>query len=141
MSENAYCPYCGSIMKKGDVFCNNCGASLDSSSQSPQTQTTPQQPQTYQQPNIYSQPVQQVTNVQLGGQPVAPPMNRDADNALVWGIVGLFCTCGAIPAVIFGIRGLSNPYNKSKAIVGLVLGALVLIAALIAILLNFFLWY
>lgn len=139
MSENTYCPYCGSIMKKGDAFCNNCGASLDSKSQPQQTQTVPQ-------PMTPTQPMQPTQPIYYGAQPVqvqpvAPTMNRDADNALVWGIVGLFCTCGAIPAVIFGIRGLSNPYNKSKAIVGLVLGAFVLIAALIAILLNFFLWF
>jgi len=26
--EQVYCPYCGSFVRKGDMFCNNCGSSL-----------------------------------------------------------------------------------------------------------------
>jgi hypothetical protein len=29
MSENRYCPYCGGLINPEDVFCNNCGASLE----------------------------------------------------------------------------------------------------------------
>ena len=137
MSENAYCPYCGSIMKKGDAFCNNCGASLDSSSQPSQTQPTPQ-------PMTSTQPMQPTQPIYYGAepiqtQPVAPPMNKAADQALVWGIVGLFCFFAAIPAIIFGIQGMKNPYNKNKAIIGLVLGIIVLGIAVFGII-RLFLW-
>ena len=28
-TDEKYCPYCGSMTKSTDVFCNNCGASLE----------------------------------------------------------------------------------------------------------------
>ncbi|MBK5114721.1 MAG: zinc-ribbon domain-containing protein [Candidatus Heimdallarchaeota archaeon] len=27
--DQGFCPYCGSLIKPGDKFCNNCGASID----------------------------------------------------------------------------------------------------------------
>ena len=134
-------------MKAGDAFCNNCGASVGSSTPSTPQPAAPAQPaqpayqqpqQTYQQPQTHQYGTQP-TQMYQAGQP--PPMNKDADNALVWGIVSLFCTLAAIPAIIFGFRGLQNPYNKGKAVAGLVIGFIVLGIAVVGIILNFVLPY
>ena len=131
MSES-FCPYCGSVVKAGDVFCNTCGASIDANvSPSAPQQTQPAQP--------YQQPVQQsysstapshhygaatqTTYVQTGAQsPIQ--RNQAADLALVFAIIGLFILpgIGGLLAIIFGIIGVTKPFNRNKAIIGLVLG-------------------
>jgi len=132
--SDVYCPYCGSISKPGDPFCNNCGASIDvdsSPSSVPQTQIVP----TYQQPVQAHDPFMsspsnhqygsntQATYVQTTARP-QPMKNQAADLSLVFALIGFFVIpgIGGLLAIIFGIIGLSNPYNRSKAIIGLVLG-------------------
>ena len=139
MSESSYCPYCGSVVKPGDAFCNNCGASVEkqpsTSSMPTTTPVTQQNPQTYtpQQPNYYGTQTVQT-------QPAAAQMNKAADNALVWGIVSIFCGLAGIPAIIYGIQGMKIPYNKGKAIAGLVLGTIFLVGTISTILRMIF-WF
>ena len=132
MSES-YCPFCGSVIKTNDEFCGNCGASINAPA-------TPSAPPAFSQPSQpYQQPGQQpYSSVQPGQQygastqPVyvqpsagAPvQQNKAADKSLVFALIGLFIIpfIGGLFAVIFGIQGVSNPYNRNKAIIGIVLG-------------------
>ncbi len=123
MSES-YCPYCGSISKPGESFCNNCGASLDSNV-SPSTPTQAQPIQPYHQPTHQFGTPTQTTYVQTSTQ-ASIQKNQAADLSLVFAIIGLFVIpgIGGLLAIIFGIIGLSNPYNRNKAVIGLILGIL-----------------
>ena len=119
-------------MKHGDDFCPNCGANLGSNSASSPL-PSPVQSQPYQQQQPYQQPGQQqnyqygtttqTTYVQPGAQG-SIQKNKAADQSLLFAIIGLFVLpfLGGLLAVIFGIQGLSNPYNRHKAIIGLILG-------------------
>lgn len=126
--SESYCPYCGSIAKVGDVFCQTCGASLnDNVSSSTPHQTQPAQP--VQQHYSVSTPshqygtTTQTTYVQTSARP-AIQKNQAADLALVFAIIGLFILpgLGGLLAIIFGFVGITKPFNRNKAIIGLVLG-------------------
>ncbi|HUT82142.1 MAG TPA: hypothetical protein VMZ29_13150 [Candidatus Bathyarchaeia archaeon] len=134
MSSDKYCAFCGSIVKVGDVYCNNCGASIENTSQ-PVTQDQfsfqqPEQPQQYGTQSVYAQPAT-IPTVEK---------NQAADNALVFGIIGLFCTPMAIAAIISGIIGMQKTYGKSKAIGGIILGVLVLVIGVGGLLIRFIPW-
>lgn len=146
--SNLYCPYCGSVSKVGDVFCQTCGASIDNNV-SPGTPTQPQPGQPYHQPaqQHYSSvapshqygAATQTTYVQTGArQPILK--NQAADLSLVFAIIGLFVLpgIGGLLAIIFGIIGATNPYNRNKAIIGLVLGLCETIGAVFFTMLLFF---
>lgn len=139
MSESSYCPYCGSVVKPGDAFCNNCGASIEK--QQSTTTSTPTTPVSQQNPEAS---IPQQTNYYgtqtVQTQQAAPQMNKAADNALVWGIVSIFCGLAGIPAILYGIQGMKNPYNKNKAVVGIVLGAIFLVGTIISIF-RFAFWF
>ncbi|HUT82134.1 MAG TPA: hypothetical protein VMZ29_13110 [Candidatus Bathyarchaeia archaeon] len=134
MSSDKYCPFCGGIVKVGDVYCNNCGASIEKATQ-PVTQVQypmqqPEQPQQYGTQNVYGQPAT-IPTVEK---------NQAADNALVFGVIGLFCTPMAIAAIVLGIIGMQKPYGKSKAVWGIILGVLVLLVGVGALLIRFIPW-
>ncbi len=131
--SDSYCPYCGSVSKTGDIFCQSCGASLDNNT-SPSTPLQTQTAQPYPQP-VQQQPflgaapshqygaATQTTYVQVGEHPTLRK-NQAAELAVVFAILGFFIMpgLGGILAIIFGIVGALNPYKRSKAIIGIILG-------------------
>ena len=120
MSENTqYCPYCGSQIEKGTLFCGNCGASLASIQQDSSNKMT-QTDQTFTTPVIYSTSIVTPSTVYI--QQKQPDTTMPL-LSLIFGILG--CTAlylvGGIVAVILG--HMANKKSKStNATIGLVLG-------------------
>ncbi|MBK5113612.1 MAG: zinc-ribbon domain-containing protein [Candidatus Heimdallarchaeota archaeon] len=120
--SSKFCSHCGSIVQPDDVFCNNCGASLDETiepigsapiHQQPYTQTTyPQQAPVY---------VPQPSN-----------LNNVANAALIIGIISVvvnlipFVTyigiVGGIAAIVLGAISFQRTKKKNLAIAGIILG-------------------
>ncbi len=144
MSDN-YCPFCGSVMKIGDEFCNSCGANLLEKTDPAQSQTLSSQQSTQQQ---YPPPPKTTTH-QYGASAktiyVQPNKTENQTNSL--GIISLIVSfIGFISIFIFpflspiffiaglitGVIGMGKP-SKGVAIGGLILSAIGIILSIIAI--------
>ncbi len=128
-NESKHCPFCGSSVEKGSVFCQNCGVSI-TGAEKPTPAPAPQPvPQSQYQDGTaaYQSPTTTVY--------VAQPATQDdslATVSLVMGILGFVCLFG-IGSIIAVITGHIS-YSRSKtpvAIAGLVLGYIPIIAGLI----------
>ncbi|NHJ86235.1 MAG: hypothetical protein FK734_12290 [Asgard group archaeon] len=141
-----HCPFCGSAVEKGTQFCQNCGASLTGIDEvTPSSQPVSygsQNQQSYQQPAYPQQP----TYYQ---QPSTVYYQKSQDNSLgvlsmIFGLLGCFAIpfIGSLVAIITGHMSLSKGKN-TYAIVGLILGYLVIIGGIIGIILAFLpiFWY
>ena len=123
MSNNQYCPFCGSITKQGDVYCLNCGARMeeDAPFQSSTTVGTYQQSQ----PTQVQYPQQHAYHAPPTYTPAQPVQSNWAANlSLIAAIIGIFImpVIGSLLAVIFGFIGLTYETEKAKAGIGLTLG-------------------
>ena len=137
-----HCPFCGSAVEQGSVFCQNCGASLtdvEETTPAPQYYQPPpqQQPQDQYQYNTATQ--QQSTTVIVGQEPRKD--DQGATTALIFAILGWFCCPGifSLVAVILGHRAYSQT-KSSTALIALILGYIVLIGGIISIIYYVFIW-
>jgi hypothetical protein len=126
MSTNEiYCPYCGSISKTKDKFCNNCGASLDLSESI--VESPPQQLETF-------EPIQK-TSPRAEGEKLKIASSWLAISSLVLGCISV--SFFLIPildfpiqigtgvlAILSGIFGIIKKYKRTQAIIGLILGVI-----------------
>ncbi|MGC9781088.1 MAG: zinc-ribbon domain-containing protein [Candidatus Heimdallarchaeota archaeon] len=128
-NESKHCPFCGSAIEKGSVFCQNCGASITGVEE-----TTPA-PQPYQAPQPQSQ-YQYGTDAYQQPATVYVPAPRKDDSlatlSLIMGILGCVCLPGvfSLIAVITG----HIAYGRSKspmALIGMIIGYIVLVLALV----------
>ncbi len=127
-SETKHCPFCGSSVEKGSVFCQNCGASITGVEETtPAPHPAPPQPQSQYQygTDAYQQPATVY---------VPEPRKDDslANLSLIMGILGCVCLfgIGSIVAVITG----HISYGRSKspsALIGMILGYIVVAGGLI----------
>ena len=123
--KSKFCSHCGTVTQPDDVFCNNCGASLNDTIEP-----------------IASMPVQQDPYIQTTYPPqttvyVPPPktLNNVAIIALVFGIISIVfnllpfgftfigITAGII-GIITGIVGGLKSQKKYLAFIGLGLGVI-----------------
>ena len=118
-----YCPYCGSISKTPDAFCNNCGASLDLSEgivRSPEQQMEPIKPA--QKPSLRAE-----------GEKIKLASRWLAISSLVLGCISVaffliqilefpFQIGTGVLAIASGIFGIIKKYKRTQAIFGLILG-------------------
>ncbi|MGC9781089.1 MAG: hypothetical protein HZR80_17730 [Candidatus Heimdallarchaeota archaeon] len=128
-NESKHCPFCGSAVEKGSVFCQNCGASITGTGET--TPAPAPQPVPQSQYQVGTAAYQSPTTTVY----VAQPATRDdslATVSLVMGILGILCIPG-IGSLIAVITGHIS-YSRSKtpvAIAGLVLCYIPIIAGLI----------
>ena len=141
MSETAYCPHCGGVIKKSDTFCNNCGASISVAQKPVQPTPTPIPPT--QQVVYTQQPLAPATQV------VVTPIrqsNGAAVASLVTAIIGfvlqfipfvsIVSPVLLLVAFITGIIGVTRKHQRGMAIAGLII-SLVDVAIFIVIMILF----
>ena len=154
----AVCSNCGAANSEGIKFCVNCGRPLPVTQPAqPQAQPSYQQPAqqpvyqqpvyqqpVYQQP-VYQQPVQPVQPVYV--QPVVQPVKSEpavktngfCQAGFVLSLIGLFvCGITSLFGLIFSIVGLitagkKKQDGKGKAIAGIVMSVIMLIAVTLVI--------
>lgn len=123
--SSKFCSHCGTTVKSDDVFCNNCGASLEDTVEP--TVSMPVQPDPYTQPTHPSQ----------ASVYVPPPktLNNVALIALIFGIISVginlfpfslffIGNVTGIIAIIAGIVGGLKSQKKHLAYIGLGLGVI-----------------
>lgn len=123
--KSKFCPHCGTTVKSDDVFCNNCGASIEDSVEP--TVSMPVQPVSYAQTTHPSQATVYV--------PPPKTQNSVAIVALIFGIISVVInllplsifylgTVTGIIAIITGIIGGLKSQKKHLAFIGLGLGVI-----------------
>jgi len=123
--KSKFCPHCGTTVKSEDVFCNNCGASIEETVEP--TVSMPVQPVPYAQTTHSSQATVYV--------PPPKTLNNVAVIALIFGIISVVVnllprflsyigTVTAIIAIITGIIGGLKSQKKHLAFIGLGLGVI-----------------
>ena len=145
--SDSYCPYCGSVIKPDDAFCNSCGANIDQQTNpaSAGSQTYPPPPPPQQQQQYATQP--QTHQYGASSQTVyQQPAKTSQDNALgivsiISAIVGFCVSFLGFPfinsvlfivGIVTGALGRKkSPENKTIATIGLVLSIIGLIGSLI----------
>jgi len=94
----AFCNNCGSELKEGARFCEQCGTPVQQAPQAPE-----QPAYTYQEP-VYQQPAytyqQQYTYQQPEVVTPAPAQSGDAKGAMIMSIIGLALSELGIPGII-----------------------------------------
>ena len=125
-SVTKHCPFCGSAVEQGSVFCANCGASLTDADHTTPAPQPYQDTQTHQYAEAYQQPV-----------PVHEPTKqaeKDASTALIFGLLGWFCCPGifSIVAIVLGHKAYSKT-RSSTALIALILGYLAVIGIIVSI--------
>ena len=86
-----FCQNCGSALDDGVKFCPNCGAAVFA----PQPEEPAEQP-VYEEPagSLCEQPAEPVKEEPVVAAPaVDPKLNALAKGSLIFGIIGLSCTC------------------------------------------------
>lgn len=123
--KSKFCPHCGTTVKSDDVFCNNCGASIEDTVEP--TVSMPVQPVSYAQTTHSSQATVYV--------PPPKTQNSVAIVALIFGIISVVInllplsifylgTVTGIIAIITGIIGGLKSQKKHLAFIGLGLGVI-----------------
>lgn len=139
MTDTDYCSFCGSSIESGSQFCPNCGASIsdvtEPSKATLPTYTPPPPQESYGTTPVYEQPPTTV---------YTPQSRSEGESlgvlALIFGAMScIVFPIFAIPAVILGHISLSKS-KTPMAIIGLVLGYIV-IAVAIGLILWFTLWW
>lgn len=139
--SNKFCPHCGTPVKSDDVFCNNCGASIEETVEP--TVSMPVQPVTYAQTTHPSQATVYV--------PPPKTLNNVAIVALIFGIISvvvnllpLFFYLGAVTAIIAIITGIIGGLKSQKkhlAFIGLGLGVIGITLWILAFIGIFGFWW
>ncbi len=139
--KSKFCSHCGTVTQPDDVFCNNCGASLNDTIEP-----------------IAGMPVQQDPYIQTTYPPhttvyVPPPktLNNVAIVALIFGIISVVVnllplffylgTVTAIIAIITGIIGGLKSQKKHLAFIGLGLGVIGITLWILAFIGIFGFWW
>ena len=121
-SEDIYCLNCGNLTAQEKNFCVHCGVQLGETI----VETT----------HSDSQPIQRQPVVVIHQQPQTPPQtqpqhvtvikesNSNADAALLFAILGIFCLpfLGGCLAMLFGFFGAFKSHKRLTAIVSLFIG-------------------
>ncbi|MHA1156103.1 MAG: zinc ribbon domain-containing protein [Candidatus Heimdallarchaeota archaeon] len=141
-----YCPYCGSVSRTSDEFCNSCGASIQETAEPAQNQPiAPPAPQ--QQTAITPPPTHQYgANTQTIYHD--PTKQSTAQTNNTFGILALFLSIGGFIAVgflpfvsvpmffialILGIVGLKKTTQKGFPIAGIVISSIGIILSIILV--------
>ncbi len=140
MSSEQYCPFCGSSIKEGDIFCNNCGASMEETPE-PTPVAAVQQPTDF----SYTDTPQVVVT------PVKP------SDTSVFAYVAIGCGIGAvilaallpfsnwlalicaIVSIVCGGIGIGKEPKRNMAIAGLALGIIAIVLWIVLLILKRFL--
>ncbi|MGC9781369.1 MAG: zinc-ribbon domain-containing protein [Candidatus Heimdallarchaeota archaeon] len=122
MSSEQFCPFCGSTVKEGDVFCNNCGASLEETPE-PTPVATVQQPTDF---SYTDSPQIVVTPTKLSDTNIFAYVAIGCGiGALILAIIpfiGYLAPICAIVSIVCGGIGLGKKLKRNMAIAGLTLG-------------------
>jgi len=140
-----YCPYCGSVSRTDDEFCNSCGASIQETAEPAQSQ--PYAPPAPQQQAAFTPPPTQQYGASTQTIYHDPTKQSTAQANNTFGILSLFLSIGGIiaavlmlyfasgpmfiVALILGIVGLKKTTQKGFSIAGIVISSIGLIISII----------
>lgn len=121
--KDRFCAHCATVIQQDDVFCNNCGASLDGTLETITSAPVQQDP--------FAQPIDSHQEA-VHAPPKKTQFKLDSV-ALAFGIITIVLTASLPPqiyfmlvpgavAVITGIFAIKMSQNKTYAIIGIVLG-------------------
>ncbi len=135
--SSKFCSHCGTTVKLDDVFCNNCGASLEDTIEP--TVNLPVQPE------LYTQTTH--TQHQTVYVPKPSSLNNVAIVALVLGIISVVvqflpvvsfaASISGIIAIVTGAVSMQRTQKKYFALAGIILGVIGIVLWILSFVFGF----